>query len=69
MFIVTNGFDVHIPYVPPGGQLFQTVSKKISKKLVTGQYFVFLVGTERESDLLTGTPPVVVVVEEKAVAR
>ena len=43
--------------------------KKNSKKLVTGQYFVFLGGTERESHLLTGTPPVVVVVEEKAVAR
>ena len=69
MFIVTNGFDVHIPYVPPGGQLFQTVSKKTSKKLVTGQYFVFFGGTERESHLLTGPPPVVAAVEEKAVAR
>ena len=35
----------------------------------TFQYFVFLGGAERESHLLTGTPPVVVVVEEKAVAR
>ena len=33
------------------------------------QYFVFLGGTEGESHLLTGPPPVVVVVEEKAVAR
>ena len=42
MFIVTNGFDVHIPYVPPGGQLFQKQGalfncfcQKMSIKLVT----------------------------------
>ena len=77
MFIVTNGFEVHIPYVPPGGQLFQKqgalfncFSQKMSIKLVTCQYFVFLGGREGESHLLTGTLPVVaVVVEEKALAR
>ena len=42
MFIVTNGFDVHIPYVPPGRQVFQKqgalfncFSQKMSIKLVT----------------------------------
>ena len=54
-----------MPTGPVGAPAFSRIELKVGD----GSVLCNFGGTEGESHLLTGTPPVVVVVEEKALAR